>query len=179
MREIEIKARVQNRKNLIAKLREMDVMLGEPVSQHDRVFAKPNAKSGDVGPWLRIRTETKNGLAKHIFTLKKSVNNQLDSIEHETEIADDAEMGKAIFAMSYDLYSDLTKTRQKAKIGDVEICVDYVNGLGDFIEAETLTDNDANVAEICENMWGILNKFGVEKSDEVFEGYDVMMRNKM
>lgn len=179
MREIEIKARVANREHLITKLAENGVQLSAPIEQHDRVFAIPGASGGDDVPWLRIRTETKDGAHRHIFTLKRSVTGQLDSIEHETEIMNDTEMEKAILAMDLALFSDLTKTRQKAKIGDVEICVDHVEKLGDFIEAETLTNDTADVGGVCEAMWEIFAKLGVARADEVFEGYDVIMKNML
>lgn len=178
MREIEIKARIADRRAFIAELTGHGVIVSEPVTQHDRVFG-PIGVNGDDGentaPWLRIRTETKADVQKHIFTLKKSVTNQMDSIEHETEVADDKELEKIISYIQFIPYSDLVKTRQKAQIGDIEICVDSVEGLGDFIEAEKLTDEDANYDEVANELWAILERFGVERSDHVNEGYDVLM----
>ncbi len=72
------------------------VILSDPVTQRDQVFGIEGANGGDgqSRPWLRIRTETKGDTIKQIFTLKKSVTSQLDSIEHETEIADEKETGE-------------------------------------------------------------------------------------
>lgn len=178
MREIEIKARVQDKASLVAKIREQRVALSGPVTHHDRVFG-PVGVDGDDGsntaPWLRIRTEIKDSSQRHIFTLKKSVTNQMDSIEHETEVADDQELEKIISYIQFTPYSDLTKTRQKARIGEIEICVDSVEGLGDFIEAEKLTDEDVDYDEVANELWAVLERFGVERSDHVEEGYDVLM----
>lgn len=94
----------------------------------------------------------------------------MDSIEHETEIADDQELEKIISYIQFTPYSDLTKTRQKAHIGKIEICVDSVEGLGDFIEAEKLTDEEVNYNDVMHELWAVLERFGVKRSDHVEEG---------
>lgn len=179
MREIEIKARVANRPALLTVLQEKGVELSEPVTQRDQVFGLPNVDGGDDtngAPWLRIRTETKGEKVSQIFTFKKSVTNQMDSIEHETEIHDPIELAAIIGHLGFAPYSDLTKTRQKTRMGQIELCVDSVEGLGDFIEAEKLTEDDANYDTVAAELWEILGNFGVERSAHVTDGYDVLMR---
>jgi adenylate cyclase class 2 len=178
MREIEIKARVADKNALLSALKAQNIVLSDPVTQRDQVFGIKGAMGGDgqSRPWLRIRTETKGDQTRQIFTLKKSVTSQLDSIEHETEIADEKELAKIIEHIGFTPYSDSTKTRQKAQIGEVEICVDSVNGLGDFIEAEKLTGEDANIEDVTNELWNILDQFGVARDQQVTDGYDVMLR---
>lgn len=36
-------------------------------------------------------------------------------------------------------FSDVSKTRQAGKLNDVEVCIDSVEGLGDFMELERLS----------------------------------------
>lgn len=178
MREIEIKAKVSNKQALMNVLKAKGVELSHPIMQRDQVFGRLGATgdSNNKAPWLRIRSETKNGNMVQIFTLKKSVTNQLDSIEHETEITDDKELGQIIKHLGFEPYSDLTKTRQKAQLGDVEICVDTVEGLGDFVEVEKLTSDNVNYEEVAAELWQVLEGFGVNKNDQVTQGYDVLMR---
>lgn len=180
MREIEIKAQVADMTTLKVRLQSQGIILSEPITQRDQVFGVAGVDGGgdNSSPWLRIRTETKNGHTKQIFTLKRSITNQLDSIEHETEVADADELAKIILHLSFVPYSDLTKTRQKAltKSGDIEICVDTIDGLGDFIEAEKLTDEDADYEEVANLLWGVLETCGISREDEVTDGYDVLMR---
>lgn len=179
MREIEIKARVEDRLGLLQLLHKKGIAISEPVTQRDQVFGLAGVDGGDDtngSPWLRIRTETKNGKITQIFTLKKSITNQMDSIEHETEIHDPVELAAIIRHLGFEPYSDLTKTRQKAKFGEVEICVDSVGEMGDFIEAEKLTDDDANYDETAAGLWRVLEEFGISRADHVTDGYDVLMR---
>lgn len=177
MREIEIKARVEDKQSLLTALKNKNVELSEPIKQHDVVFGIPGTQ--DNAPdsvWLRIRTEND---IKTIFTLKKQHAGGLDSIEHETEVADPKELEAIILAMGYELYSDLTKTRQKAVYQDVEICVDEVDRLGVFIEAEKLTDIDADGQLVANELWQHLESFGVSRDSEVLDGYDVLMNRHL
>lgn len=178
MREIEIKARVADKSKLLDVLKTQNVTLSSPIIQHDRVWGMAGVEgdSSNSSPWLRIRSETKDGATKQLFTLKKSVTNQMDSIEHETEIADEAEMAHIITHLGFAPYSDVKKTRQKAKLDGIELCIDSVEDLGDFVEVEKLTDEDANYDEVAEELWAVLERFGVGRDAYVTNGYDVMMR---
>lgn len=180
MREIEIKARVESHASLLDELRAREALVSEPVTQHDRVYGVRgvDGDSDNTAPWLRIRREAKAGVTKHYFTLKKSVTNQLDSIEHETEVADDAELESIIAHLDFTLYSDLTKTRQKAKLADIEICLDYIDGLGYFVEAEKLTADDAEYRLVVDELWALLESLGISRDDEVTDGYDVLMNKR-
>lgn len=178
MREIEIKARVADKQALLQLLSDASVQLSAPVTQHDQVFGEPGITGGDsnTAAWLRIRTETKGGQTTQIFTLKKSVTNQMDSIEHETTIDNADEMTHIIRHLGYVPYSDITKTRQKAMISGIEICVDEVPSLGVFIEAEKLTDEDADYETVASELWVLLESLGIVRDDYVTDGYDVLMR---
>jgi adenylate cyclase class 2 len=178
MREIEIKARVADKAALLAILKAQNIIVSEPITHHDRVFGLDGEDGGGVNaaPWLRIRTEISAGKKSEIFTLKKSITNQMDSIEHETEVTDAAELEKIILHIGFTPYSDLTKTRQKAHRGDIEICIDTIEGLGDFIEVEKLTSEDVDYEAVAEELWAVLESFGVSRDDHVTDGYDVLMR---
>lgn len=181
MREIEIKATINSVQSIIDVLTAQGIAVTRPVTQHDRVYGQSGTDGAaeNTSPWLRIRTETKNGTTKHIFTLKRSITHQMDSIEHETEVADAIELESIIAQLSFELYSDLTKTRQKAKMGDIEICIDTVDGLGTFIEAEKLTADDADYDAVLRELWAVFESLGISHDDEVTDGYDVLMNKAL
>ena len=181
MREIEIKARVDDLSVVIATITKSGAKVSEPVSQHDRVYGIPGVAgaSDNKEPWLRIRTETNQSGTKHYFTLKKSITSQLDSIEHETEITDDQETAKIIELLGFVPYSDLTKSRQKARIGDMEICIDTIVGLGNFVEAEVLTSENADVEQVTTTLWKLFESFGIKRQQQIFDGYDVLMNKHL
>ena len=181
MREIEIKAKLLNKQQLLQKLQDAGVQVSAPVIHRDRVFGPVGVDGNDgdnTAPWLRLRTETKGDTTKHIFTLKKSVTSQMDSIEHETVVESDGELLKIIEHIGFEPFSDLTKTRQKATFGDIELCIDTVDGLGDFVEAEKITAEDADYEAVAAELWAVLERFGISRNEYVTEGYDVLM-NKL
>ncbi len=179
MREIEIKARVESLSSIRSTLQAKNFELSEPIKQHDVVWGLPGAESGINAPWLRLRTQIKGSEAKYLFTLKRSVTGQLDSIEHETEVTNPDAIEGIVRELGFTLYSDITKTRQKAHMGEIEICLDSVDGLGEFIEAEKLTDDDVDYQTVIDGLWVLVKEFGVDKSSEVAEGYDVLVNKKL
>jgi adenylate cyclase, class 2 len=176
MREIEIKARVRDEKSLLEQLQKQGIELGGSLKQHDVVFGQPGAADNEFGAnWLRIRTQNDSTV---YFTLKRSVVGHLDSIEHETIVDDAKELEEIIKLMGYELYSDLTKIRRKAKHGDLEICLDEVPSLGTFIEVEKIMQHDAEHDEVVAELWEFLQKLGISKEDEEHLGYDTLERQK-
>jgi adenylate cyclase class 2 len=177
VREVEIKARVKNKGALLAKLKTLGVKMGEPKTHHDVVFSKPGQADYEKGSvWLRIRTE--NG-TKVIWTLKADTGRKLDSIEHEVVVSDGSELERMLRLMGNELYSDLTKTRQKGAYGDVEICVDDVEDLGTYIEVEKMFDNhDGDYDEIAAELWALLDQLGIARDDQEELGYDVLLKRK-
>lgn len=176
MREIEIKAKVSSKSDLINAITTSGMQLSSPITQHDVVYGRIGIADNAPGSiWLRVRTENDS---KSIFTLKQQHKSGLDSIEHETIIEDADEMSRIISLLGYELYSDLTKTRQKAMCNGIEICLDDVDNLGVFIEAEKLIDIDADDDGVVEELWSELTKLGIDRSEEVFEGYDVLLNRQ-
>lgn len=177
MREIEIKATVTDKASLLDAIKNAGIVLSAPIKQHDVVYGQTDTADNAPGSiWLRIRTENDT---KTIFTFKQQHTGGLDSIEHETEISDADELAAIINKLGFSLYSDLTKTRQKAHYNDIEICVDDVENLGIFIEAEKLTGEDTDGSIVVEALWEEFEKIGISRSNEVFDGYDVLMNRKL
>lgn len=73
-------------------------------------------------------------------------------------------------------FSDLSKTRQTGKLDDIEVCIDSVESLGDFMELERLADENADPAVITDDLWRIMAELGVSRQDEVTDGYDILMK---
>lgn len=178
MREIEIKVRLNDKSAVISRLTEKAIALSRPVTQHDVVYGEPGVP-GDAdngAAWLRVRTETVQGSAPRVlFTLKRSVSGQMDSIEHETEVGSGETITAIVEDLGFVLFSDLTKTRQKGHFGDIEICLDDVPPLGSFLEAEKMSAVDADHDAVVAELWQLLEELGISKGQEVTDGYDVLM----
>lgn len=181
MREVEIKARIDDFKMAEGKLLELGGKVTSPVIQADRVFLQNGVKMEAVTvntPVLRIRQQTPR---KILLTYKHIRGEELDKQEHEVEISDADEMEKILkFSGFYEIVK-FTKRRRKCKFGDYEICLDEVEGLGNFIEIEKLfadgkSDTDGRAAQA--ELFGFLRRLGAKEQDKVLQGYDVLIYNK-
>lgn len=178
MREIEVKVRARNLQSVVERIEATGASVSAPVTQHDRVYGLPDEDGGgnNTAPWLRIRTEATAAGERTLFTLKRSVTNQLDSIEHETEVSDAEEMLAIVRQLGFVPYSDITKTRRTAHMDDgIELCIDSVQSLGDFVEAELLVDVDADYESVSATLWRALEQLGFTRDDEETRGYDVLV----
>lgn len=170
MQEIEVKARISNPSALITQLKTRGCIFSEPIHQIDTVYIPlgatiPVPKGVNV---LRIREQD----GKYILTLKQPISNQLDNIEKETEITDAFQMKEIIKLLGFEEVSKVEKRRRKSKYKNYEICIDEVTGLGTFIEVETFGVDGENIQK---ELFALLEELGISKSDQVFDGYDVMI----
>lgn len=177
MREIEIKVLLKDKDLAIAALKKADIALGKPKKQHDVVYCLPGdrERAGESGVnWLRIRTQNDSEV---FFTLKQSVSGSLDSIEHETTIASASEMDASLRLMGYEIFSDLTKYRQTAHVGKIELCLDEVPPLGSFIELEKLIDGPSDVVAVERELFAVLDSLGIQYDKRITIGYDELMND--
>lgn len=64
----------------------------------------------------------------------------------------------------------------KGRVGEIEICVDTVDGLGTYIEAEKMCAGDADYQTIAAELWELLGKLDITKADQEELGYDVLLK---
>jgi adenylate cyclase class 2 len=176
-KEIEVKAKVHNFETLIRALENLGCVIGEGVTQEDFIFSHKNDNflEKDVKKTiLRIRKSK----GKALFTIKESQGNELDCIEHETEVVDPGEMHQAILLMGYQEVVRLKKVRRKANYNDLEICLDEVEELGFFIEVEKIAE-DVDGEKVQSELFEFLISLGVDPADRVLIGYDTLMYKKV
>lgn len=176
MREIEIKIRVNNIHALERKLSELGCILSAPIRQYDTVYSH----KGDMSIWegmkegyvvVRIRRDDVGA----IFTLKQQKTNELDNIECETRIENGDAMHQALLLLGFIPEVEVKKVRRKGKFDEYEICLDQVEGLGDFVEIERMVDDGANAGQIGEELYKEAEILGLSRGDEEKRGYDTQL----
>lgn len=175
MKEVEVKAKINNPDNLTTQLKDLGCELGDPIIQNDIIFLPAGLSYEDdlLGRnILRIRKTD----GRIVFTLKQPQSNELDCIEKELEIGDVENMEEILKLVGFYEAVRVNKTRVKCKYKDYKICIDKVEELGDFIEVEKITDEDA--AKVQDELFDFLQSIGVDKDDREVHGYDTLMYNK-
>lgn len=175
IKEIEVKAKIFDKDKLLAKIQNLVGVLSEPIRQVDRVFLPLGCSLDDKLKGISVLRIRKNN-DKILFTLKQSQANDLACLERELEISDEKIMLEIIELLNFYKVVEVNKMRRKCRYNDYEICLDQVEGLGDFIEVEKMTDQD--VVQTQEELFTFLESLGVKREDRVLHGYDVLMFNK-
>ena len=177
MKEIEVKAHLKNREQVIENLCALGCQFTEPITQNDTIFVPlgfelgKSVKSGiNV---LRIR-KTNDQI---IFTLKQSQANELACIEKELLIDNDKEMEEIFKLLGFYEAVKVNKVRLKCQYKNYEVCIDKVEDLGDFIEVESITDEDEE--KVQKELFDFLQSIGISSSDREMHGYDTLVHNKL
>ncbi len=174
MKEIEVKAKTDDLDRLANALSQLGCQFSKPIVQNDRIFI-PKGTSVPALPGvsvLRIRQQD----GKFLFTLKQAVSNQLDCVEKELGIDDPEVLVEIFLLLGFEESSQVKKVRQKCQYQGMEICLDKVEGLGSFIEVEKISDENAK--DVQEELFRFLQTLGIQKEDQVFFGYDVLLSHQ-
>jgi len=187
MQEVEVKARVSDFSKLENSLSKLGVTMSEPKEQKDIVYRPIGAGVADIYiypnneelarraiPVLRIRETA----GKVLLTLKKTIKNELDCIEHEVEVSDAKVLADIIHHAGFLEIIRIRKLRRKgiykSEKGEYEICLDQVDELGDFVEVEKLTDGkDSELVQ--EELVTFLETLGILRENRVIFGYDTLL----
>jgi|SRR3989338_4851199 len=178
MYEVEVKAHLKNRQAVIKKLESLGCKFSKELHQIDRIFI-PEGVSFPPPlnvPVLRVRNQ--NGL--YLLTLKISQSNRTDSIEKEIEIMDGEKMIEILQLLKWQEVVKVDKKRVKTNLNDMEIVLDDVKDLGEFIEAEQIVTNDNpnERKKMQGELFAVLATLGVPEEDNIIDGkYDLMLNN--
>jgi len=179
MYEVEVKAKLKNKDEVIKKLVDLGCIFGEELHQIDHIFIPKNMffpPPFEV-PVLRVRKQND----KHFFTMKIFQSNRQDCIEHELEISDGDKMLEILQLINYKKVPIVNKKRIKTKLNDIEIVIDVVEGLGEFIEVEKIVSEE-NVElrqKIQEELLVFLTELGILEEDHLAGSkYDIMLYEK-
>ncbi|MFF5264479.1 class IV adenylate cyclase [Actinomadura viridis] len=172
--EIEVKYRVIERDALVQALADQGVVLSEPVLQEDQAYApawwdydKPKAGV----PFGRLRTVR----GKHLFTVKTPQDNEMACLESETIVDDAGQMHDALLQMGFRPTVRITKERRTGQAGRWSLCLDEVEGVGPFLEIETVASADESGLAAQAQLAAWANGLGV-KLERVTDTYDSLVR---
>lgn len=149
------------------------IQFSEPVEQDDQAYAPRGWRYGHTKlgvPFARLRTQS----GRHVFTLKQPTTNELDCIEHESEVADREAMHHAVLNMGYYPTVRIRKSRRLARYGPYTLCLDMVDSIGWFLEVEVLTQ-DQDGASVAQDILDMFVRSLTIPLDRVHQTYDSLL----
>jgi adenylate cyclase, class 2 len=173
VREIEVKYRVDDVEGILAALKSQGIEVSDPIHQDDQAYAPAEWQFGDskLGvSFLRLRTVA----GRHYFTLKQPTQNDQACLEYETEVTDREAMHHAALHMGYRPTVRIIKIRRTANIGSCSLCIDEVEGVGGFIEAERMAPDDADAQVVQAGLAALIESLGT-LTTRTTETYDSLV----
>jgi adenylate cyclase class 2 len=173
VREIEVKYRVDDLEGLLAALKSRGIDVSDPLHQDDQAYAPAGWQFGDskLGvSFLRLRTVA----GRHYFTLKQPAQNDQACLEYETEVTDREAMHHAALHMGYRPTVRIIKVRRTAYIGGNSLCIDEVEGVGGFIEAERMAPDDVDAQAVQAELAALIQSLGTVTT-RTTETYDSLV----
>ena len=95
---------------------------------------------------LRLRSvwNLPDGPRENLLTYKGPKLDQVSNarMEYETAVSDGETAEKLLEALGYQTFAVVEKIRRTYRLADVSLCLDEVNGLGNFLELEILVQTE-------------------------------------
>ena len=158
--EIEVKAYAANLAMVEERLNEMGAVFIGEVCEKDAYFNHPNRNFAATDEALRIRVADKQSF----LTYKGRKIDAKSKTREEIEVAlGDADSAKLLLMrLGFKPVAEVRKIRKRYKIGEFEICLDDVEGVGTFVEVETKGEN---MVELRDKALAILEKLNLRRTE--------------
>jgi len=179
--EVEIKAGINNFEAIKAKVAAIGKLI-KSIRQVDDYFIPCHrdffAQKPHPTEWLRIRTNPDKVIFEYDKSINKKVNGEQECAEeYETEICNPDEFRKILNFLNFKKVITVDKQREYWDCGDLEIALDRIAGLGDFIEVEA-RGNFADNIKAKEACLKFLANLGIEDAEKINKGYPVLLLEK-
>ncbi len=181
--EVEVKIKIRNIDNIRKRISEKGKMI-KSIRQIDEYYIPCHRDFFKQKPhpieWLRIRKNPD----KTVFEYDKSINKKSDreqdyAEEYETEISNPKEFKKILKFLDFKKIIRVDKKREYWNCGKLEIVLDSIESLGDFIEAEAI-GKFKDPIEAKKYCFNFLKKIGIKnpKEKQIKKGYPVLLLDK-
>ena len=174
MIEVEVKVREDHSK-VRPILKKMGAVKLGVERQSDIYFAAPHRDFAKTDEALRIRSL--DGQA--VLTYKGP---KLDGVsksreEFETPV-DEAATIQILHALGFSEAGLVRKHREIFSAGDIIICLDSIESLGEFLEVEIVADNEKDLETSRAKLFELLKQFGAGEKDSIRTSYLEMILGK-
>lgn len=174
MIEIEIKARADHR-SLLAALKSAGATFEKTVEQNDTYYNAPHRDFGETDEALRLREQS--GRVYMTYKGKKLDAKSKTRKEVEVEVSDLDKMEDILQSLGFRKTLNVKKKRNIYHLKGVEVCVDSVEGLGDFVELEAMAEDMVAVPAKRDMLIDLMRELGVT-GELIRESYLEMLLKK-
>lgn len=177
MIEVEIKAKISHPNEIIKRLNIQATFLKE-VYQEDIYFNAPDRDFKITDEALRIRSSSGEGSA---LTYKgPKIGNLIDKTREEisVRIKDQESIQIILEKLGFQPVAKVSKKRLLFRFNDLSVSIDFVKGLGDFIEVEGLVKTQKEIASKRTKILDFLDALNIPLEDCERQSYLELLLNR-
>ena len=163
MIEVEVKAKIDNFKDVEKKLDEIGAVKSKNEFQEDIYFNSPVVDFAKTDEALRIRTTTQNKDTNMFITYKGPKIDEKSKTRKEIEmgIADSEKCSGIFEAIGFKKVRTVRKNRQYYTYENFEISLDDVEGLDPYMEIEVALEDGADYGEAQDSIFKLFERLGI------------------
>lgn len=185
MIEVEIKAHISEAeyKEMPSRLEALKFNYLSSMNEIDVYYNGPDKNYFESGEALRIRT-SENIITKEKHSTLTYKGKKLDSlsntrVEHEVVIDNMNTMGDIFKCLDFTPLFSVEKQREYYGQNNIHVCVDYVKGLGHFIELEKIVSYDSEKSSALVELFLLLSQLGFSNDRLEGRSYAHLLFDKM
>lgn len=174
MIEVEVKVRADHSKvrSVLQKLGAIKIGIE---NQSDSYFAAPHRDFAKTDEALRIRSLD----GKAVLTYKGPKLDKVSKTREELETpVDEATTAKILRALGFSEAGIVRKKREVFRAGEITVCLDAVEGLGEFLEVEIIAEDEKDLDTSRKKLFELLKQFGAGEKDSIRTSYLEMVLEK-
>ena len=181
--EIEIKYQLKNVAHVMRTLEDTAIFIDNTM-QIDTYYNSPGknflAYKHNISHWLRVREEEEVCSINYKIWQPEDTEFQTHSIEYESQISSPESIHKMLTALGFEFLIAVKKRRCRYLLRDVEISIDQVDELGEYIELEYKGDVDC-VENAREQLFTCLIEIGANvcERDKIGYPYALLIKHGM
>ena len=174
MIEVEVKVKADHEK-VRPILKKIGVAKVKTEIQSDTYFAAPHRDFAKTDEALRIRSL--DGQATLTYKGPKLDGISKTREELETPV-DELTITRILHALGFSEAGIVRKIREVFRAGEIIVCLDAVEGLGEFLEVEIMAESEKDLETSSHKLFDFLIQFGFGEKDSIRASYLEMVLEK-
>jgi adenylate cyclase, class 2 len=178
--EIELKLPLRNGKQVEAFLNKK-AEVAYTSFQHDMYYNAPHRDflqdTNNVNEWFRIRLAEGKAQINYKDWLPHDTKAKTHCKEFEANVDSYEQLRQILDALNFSKLIDVKKTRKAWNYADVEVSIDLVEGLGEYIELE-YKGRQTDVQLARDHLFKVLGELGAKTGELDRRGYPYLLLQK-
>ncbi|REE26316.1 MULTISPECIES: class IV adenylate cyclase [Methanothermobacter] len=164
MIEVEVKAKIHDRDEMVDRILSLGGVHVSEEEQHDLYFNAPHRDFARTDEALRIRRS--GGRTFITYKGPKIDEESKTRKELETEVADPGTAAEILESLGFRMVREVVKERRIYSVGEFTVSIDTVMGLGTYLEIERDLPDGSDYAGALREIFELYRKLGIEDGFE-------------